>query len=271
MSASQRRYSPSLRAKLLALVSGVVCQLSFFTAVAVMALGLHGEMKGFGAPWLAWRGATWNCLILLLFPALHSLLLRPRGRKALAAPFPGETGKHLVTTTFVTVASLQLMGLFLLWSHLGHAEWRPPEMLRPLWEACYIASWVLLAVAMFQAGLGIQMGLLGWTSVLRGKSPQYPQFPTGGLYTVCRHPVYFAMALVSCTGPVWNIDHAIIGAVFTSYCVLGPLLKERRLSRQFGEAFLHYRERVPFFPTPRSIARALRLSALTTPEIKARP
>lgn len=222
-----------------------------------MAIGLHGEMQGILAPRPIGYGALWNSLILLLFPFLHSLLLSPTGRKIMASLLPGETGRHLVTTTFVTIASFQLIALFLLWSHLGGSEWRPPSELMPFWEICYGGAWALLAIAMVQAGLGIQMGLLGWTSVLRGVTPHYPSFPTTGLYTICRHPVYFAMALVSCIGPVWNIDHAVIACVFTTYCVVGPMLKERRLEEHFGAEFAAYRENIPFFPTPRSIALAI--------------
>lgn len=258
MSSIQSVFSPSYRAKLLALISGIICQLSFFGAVTVMAIGLHGEMRGIVTLHSIGFGATWNCIILLFFPVLHSLLLSPHGRAIVASLLPGETGRHLVTTTFVTIASLQLMALFLLWSHLGASEWRPHPTLLPLWNIFYGGAWVLLAVAMVQAGLGIQMGLLGWTSVLRGAEPRYPSFPTKGLYSICRHPVYFAMALVSCTGPVWNIDHAVIACVFTTYCVVGPILKERRLEKYFGAEFVKYRENTPFFPTPRSIVRRVR-------------
>jgi protein-S-isoprenylcysteine O-methyltransferase Ste14 len=267
----QGTLTPSYRAKLLALVSGVVCQISFLAAVGVMAIGLHGEMVGLAPIQTVGFGAIWNGLLLLLFPSLHSLLLSSKGRQVVAALLPGETGRHLVTTTFVTIASLQLIALFLLWAHLGQAEWRPPETIRPFWEISYAASWILLAIAMVQAGLGIQMGLLGWTSVLKGKAPRYPSFPTGGLYTVCRHPVYFAMALVSCTGPIWNLDHAVIASVFTTYCIIGPIFKERRIEKHFGAEFAAYRQDIPFFPTPRSILRGLRLVASTTPSTRARP
>lgn len=79
-----------------------------------------------------------------------------------------------------------------------------------------------------------------------------------GLYRICRHPVYFAMALVSCTGPVWNIDHAVIAFVFTNYCVVGPTVKERRLEKHFGADFAAYRENTPFFRTSRSVGHVLR-------------
>jgi hypothetical protein len=46
MSSIQSVVSSLPRAKLLALASGIICQLSFFGAVLVMAIGLHGEMRG---------------------------------------------------------------------------------------------------------------------------------------------------------------------------------------------------------------------------------
>lgn len=266
MSSSQGVFSPSSPTKLLALISGIICQVSFFGAIAVMAIGLHGEMRGVVARLFIGYAAIWNALILLLFPILHSLLLSPKGRKVVASLLPGESGRHLVTTTFVTISSLQLIALFLFWSHLGETEWRPHPMLMPLWEVCYTGAWALLAVAMVQAGLGIQMGLLGWTSALRGVAPRYPSFPKTGLYRVCRHPVYFAMALVSRTGPVWNIDHAVIAFVFTTYCVVGPIVKERRLEKHFSAEFAAYRENIPFFPTLRSIGHALHAPQTPTPK-----
>lgn len=111
------------------------------------------------------------------------------------------------------------------------------------------------------------MGLLGWTSVLRGIAPRYPSLPTTGLYAVCRHPVYFAMALVSCIGPVWNIDHAVIAFVFTAHCVVGPVLKERRLEKHFGAECAAYRENLPFFPTCRSLGHALRAPQKPKPKV----
>jgi hypothetical protein len=135
-----RFFRPVSRAKLLALISGIICQLSFFGAIAVMALGLHGEMRGVLAPRFIGYAAIWNALTLLLFPLLHSLLLSPKGRKVVASLLPGESGRHLVTTTFVTISSLQLIALFLFWSHLGTTDWRPHPVLMPLSEVCYACA-----------------------------------------------------------------------------------------------------------------------------------
>jgi len=201
---------------------------------------------------------TLDLLLVGQFPILHTLMLRPSGRRFLSSLFPGDLGKRLVTTTFVIAASLQLLALFLLWSHIGTLEWAPSGGLLTMWTAVYISSWILLTIAMTNAGLATQLGFLGWVSVFRGQAPRYPSFPQHGLYRVCRHPVYFAMALVSCTGPIWNLDHALIASIFLAYCVLGPMAKERRLLKMFGQEFEEHRKNVPFFPTPSSCLKAFR-------------
>lgn len=243
--------------KTLALTVGALCHLSFCAAVIIMMIALFGGMNGYLPPLARGSAILLDVLLLLQFPVLHTLMLRPSGRKFLASLFPGQLGKHLVTTTFVIAASLQLLVLFLFWAPLGAVTWEPTGTPLLIWTAFYAASWALLAIAMTNAGLGTQMGYLGWSAVFRGRAPQYPTFPKHGLYKVCRHPVYFAMALVSCTGPIWNLDHAVIASVFLSYCVLGPKFKERRLLAVHGPEFARHLQEVPFFPTPASCWRAL--------------
>ena len=238
--------------KVIAVLAGVVCHGAFFGAVGVMFVVLYGGMDpgmlAFGGFW----AVLFDLFLILQFPVLHSLCLRPSGRRFLTRIFPGDLGRHLITTTFVTFASLQLLALFGLWSHLGVREWSPSGSLLAVWRGVYVMSWVLLGVAMVNAGLGIQMGYKGWLAVVRDKKPYYGPFPQGGLYKVCRHPVYFAMAAVSCTGPVWNLDHAILSGIFITYCIVGPMLKDRRFATMYGDAFVAFKENTPFFPTPNS-------------------
>lgn len=250
----------SMKTKILALSLGIICLVSFWTAVTIMMVALHGSMRINDLSLPLGAAVALNLLLVMQFPVLHSLMLRPSGRAFLSRIAAGEIGKHLVTTTYVIAASAQLIVVFSLWAHLGTSEWRPSGFLSVLWNALYGVSWILLAVAMTNAGLGTQMGFLGWTSVYRGEKPTYKPFPQHGLYRICRHPVYFAMVLVSITGPVWNIDHLIIASVFVPYCLIGPVIKERRFTRAFGASFSQHMKEVPFFPTPRSCWSALRRS-----------
>lgn len=248
----------SMKIKILALSLGIICHLSFLAAITSMMGALYGSMRTTSLT-LPWETAVaLDLLLLVQFPVLHSLMLKPSGRAFLSRLFPGDLGKDLVTTTYVIAASAQLILLFTLWAHIGTSEWRPSGPLSIAWNGLYAASWILLAIAMTNAGLGTQMGFLGWTSVYRGEKPIYKPFPQHGLYRLCRHPVYFAMVLVSITGPVWNIDHLIIASVFVPYCLIGPVMKERRFMRSFGASFSQHMKEIPFFPTPRSCWRAIR-------------
>lgn len=240
----------------IALVLGVVCHLSFVAAVMVMGIWLFGSMDL--GPLRPGRevAVLEDAFLILQFPLLHSIFLGKWGRRHLEKLLPGELGRAMVSTTFVILASLQLIVLFVAWAPLGGFRWQPTGMLLHAWSAWYVSCWVFLAVAMWNAGLSTQMGYLGWWSVWKGKDLQYGEFPTHGLYRVCRHPVYFAMALVAVSGPVWTIDHAIVAAVFCAYCVVGPVIKDRRYRRRFGARFEAYQRAVPFFPLPRLFNRS---------------
>lgn len=246
-----------MAARILALIVGSLCHIAFFAAVGLMFQGLYGGMSvatgGLHGCW----AVVGDLFLVVQFPLVHSLLLSAPGRSFLARLFPGDVGRRLVSTTFVLVASLQLIALFTLWSPLSEWQWQPSGVVGDIWLVAYCGAWLFLSVAMCQAGLATQMGYLGWWSVVRGKEPAYPHLNTKGLYRICRHPVYLAMLLVAWSGPVWTWDHICIGSVFLLYCVLGPVLKERRYGRRFGVAFEHYKSTTPFFPTVTSLRLCL--------------
>lgn len=237
-------YSPTRRAVAIAL--GLVCHASFLMGVAAMLLGLHeGLQTGIG-PLRGVPALVVDALLVLQFPLLHSLLLGSSGRRLLGRLVPLGLGRALSTTTYATFASLQVLVTFLLWSPTGTVWWEATGGLRVVSEVAYALSWVLVVKSMQDAGLGIQMGYLGWTSVARGQDPRYAGFPTQGTFRWCRQPIYGAFALTLWTGPVLTPDRLFLAVIWTGYCVVGPLLKERRYAGFYGQAFRDYQERVPY-------------------------
>ena len=251
-----------LRQRGVAVALGFANHALFGLGVGCMMLGLHsgmrtgvGPLRGPGA-WLA------NLGLVLHFPFLHSYLLTPAGRARLARLVPRGLGRELSTTTYAMAASLQLLAVFGLWSPSGAVWWEPPGALRAAFDVAFAASWLLLARAMWDAGLDVQSGSLGWLSVARGRAPGYGPFPQRGLFRLCRQPVYLAFALTLWTGPVWTPDHLAIALVWTTYCVLGARVKERRYLAAFGDEFRAYQRRVGFWwPAP----AALRIAAAQPP------
>jgi len=238
----------------LALCAGVLTHALFAAGVGMMMLSLYtGLQSGLGH--LHGRAAfIANAFLALQYPVLHSFFLATRGRHLLERIVPRGLGRDLSSTVYVAFASLQLIVVFVLWSPSGVVWWEPTGTLRWLFMASYAGSWLLLMKAMGDAGLPVQMGYLGWLAVWRGERPRYGGLPESGLFRVCRQPVYLAFALTLWTGPVWTPDRLALATIWTGYCLLGPLLKERRYAAFYGEGFERYRAEVPYW-LPRLLPR----------------
>jgi methanethiol S-methyltransferase len=77
---------------------------------------------------------------------------------------------------------------------------------------------------------------------------------TQGFYAFVRHPLYFFSFILMWLFPImtWNLLGLFIGLMV--YTVLGSLLEERRLLRQFGEDYRAYQKKTPWlipFKLPR--------------------
>lgn len=231
----------------LALAAGLLTHGLFLAGVGSMAWSLFGGMD-IGVLGLESGAALLvDALLVIQFPLLHSFFLGQRGGSWVARRVPLGLGRDLATTTFAAIASLQLVVTFLLWCPTGIELWRPQGAWMTGWEVVYGASWLLLLKAMGDAGLGVQTGSLGWTSVVRGAPVRYGGFPREGLFRRCRQPVYFAFAVLLWAGPVWTLDHLVLAAGWSAYCYVGPRFKERRYLQRHGRSFAEYRRRVPYW------------------------
>jgi len=236
------------RTTTIALAYGLLCHTAFAAAISAMVIGLHeGLGTGIGTLDGVQRIAA-NGLLLLQFPLLHSALLTDAGRRILARLAPRGLGADLATTTYATIASLQILALFVLWSPTDTPSWAPASPAGfAIAEAAYATSWIFLLRALSEAGLAVQTGALGWLAVLRGQRPHFPALPTRGLHARSRHPIYLGFALTLWTAPTWTGDRLVLALILTLYCVLGPLHKERRLARHHGPLFETQTRTVPYF------------------------
>jgi 2-polyprenyl-6-methoxyphenol hydroxylase-like FAD-dependent oxidoreductase/protein-S-isoprenylcysteine O-methyltransferase Ste14 len=230
-----------------ALVIGVSCHLVFIASLTVMFVSLY---RGLSQSWIPLPGVSgWvvNLLLVVQFAVGHSWLLSDKGRRLLVRLAPFDLGKPLATTLYAAVASLQLLLLFLFWSP-SQVLWSAPEgWIQATMTGVYMASWLLLLKAMKDAGLEIQLGYLGWTSVWSGKEPAYKSFARSGLFKHARQPIYLAFTLILWSAPTWTPDHLFLAIALTLYCVAAPLLKEKRYLRWHGDAFRRYQTRVPYW------------------------
>lgn len=237
---------PVWRRRGLAALSGVLCHGTFLVAVTAMFLGLHDGLtagRGTFTGAAAWAA---NLALALQFPLVHSFLLTDRGRGWLARAFGARHGSALAPTTYAWSAALQILATFLLWSPSGAVWWQPTGSALLAQRALYGGAWLFLGKALLDGGLGLQTGWIGWTAVWSGRKVRFPALPRAGLFARCRQPIYLGFALTLWTGPVWTPDRLLLAALWSVYCVLGPLKKERRYLRRHGEAFAEYQRTVPY-------------------------
>ena len=161
-------------------------------------------------------------------------------------------GGTLSTTTYVTIASLQVFVLFAFWSPTGTVWWQASGPALAGMSVLYAASWLLLGKSMADAGLALQTGSLGWVALFRGVRPVYPRMPVTGLFRLTRQPIYVSFTLTLWTVPTWTPDQLVLALTLTAYCLAAPLRKEARFRRSYGADFDRYAREVPYWlPLPR--------------------
>ena len=235
------------RESLVAVFYGACCHGCFVAGVGTMMIMIFfGMSRSFGVLHAPWSYLA-NALLLAQFPLLHSMLLSRRGRAVLCRLAPQGLGGRLATTTYASIASVQVWLLFALWSPSGTVWWRASGFVFGVLCCLYAAAWLLLLKSIIDAGFALQTGLLGWRAVARHRVPVYPPMPTTGLFRLCRQPIYVAFALTLWMVPTITPDQLVVSLVLTAYCVVGPLFKEARFARQFGEPFARYQQNVPYW------------------------
>ena len=242
---------------MVAVLYGACCHGCFVAGVGTMMIMMFfGMNRCFGVLHAPWSYLA-NALLLAQFPLLHSVLLSRSGHKVLRRLAPQGLGGRLATTTYALIASVQVWLLFALWSPSGTVWWQASGFLFGALCCLYAVAWLLLLKSIIDAGFALQTGLLGWWAVARRRAPIYPPMPVTGLFRLCRQPIYVAFALTLWTAPTITPDQFVVSLVLTAYCLIGPLFKEARFARQFGEPFTRYRQKVPYWlPWPRRPAAA---------------
>ncbi len=230
----------------LAYAYGVACHTIFGLAVlamiAAMFFGMSESLGRVPAPWHIFA----NALLVAQFPLMHSVLLSKRGGRLLSKLAPAGHGQTLSTTTYAIIASVQLLALFALWTPSGIVWWRAEGAAFAAICTAYAAAWLLLMKASFDAGAEVQSGALGWMSLAAKRAPRFPPMPTTGTFRIIRQPIYVAFALTLWTVPVWTPDQLALALSLSAYCLLAPILKERRFKARYGADFETYKGRVPY-------------------------
>ncbi|MEE9603861.1 MAG: hypothetical protein V3V75_11185 [Thermoguttaceae bacterium] len=265
--------------KIIFLVYGVICYLSFLVAILYMIsfvgdfrvsglLGLEAPVAEVGedarsaqAQGVSWYGllsktidsgqATetlgttllTNVLLMLLLAVQHTIMARPAFKEKWTKIVP----QPIERSTFVLVTSLILLLLFWKWLPLPPADltvWDVGEGgLRWLLYGAFALGWVLVFYSSFLIDhfdlFGLRQVVLYW----QGRERTALTFRTPGLYRWVRNPLMLGFLLAFWATPVMSGGHAFFALFMTAYIIVGIQFEERDIANALGEEYRQYRGR----------------------------
>lgn len=124
--------------------------------------------------------------------------------------------------------------------------------------------WLMLTIAIQGlAALTLLIGLLqtgaldfaGLRPLFRLTGDRSPGLVTGGLYRYVRHPLYSAGLVFIWFSPQMSVNLLAFFIGLSAYLVIGAMFEERKLARQYGQAYLDYRRTTPMLIPGISIPR----------------
>ena len=236
-----------LRTRSIAVIYGLICHGLFLLAGTLMFVCLFTGFSGQLVPSFFYSHYILNFFLILQFPFFHSFLLSQSGKRILRLFYSDKYRGKLDTTIYATIASIQLIFLFLFWTPSGIVIWVASGSLYYFLCTGYILGWVMLSVSSFQAGFSVQTGSLGWTSLYQGKKVEFPDMPCRGLFKIVRHPIYLSFCIILWVSPYLTVDKLLVASLYSLYCFIAPLFKERRFLQIYGDRFREYQQQTPYF------------------------
>ena len=152
---------------------------------------------------------------------------------------------HYYGAFYTFTSATVLLALLLLWQESSVVVARLEGPARWLARAVFVAAlpgflWGARAIAQFDP---FGVGLI--KARLRGMEPRRWPFEVRGPYRWVRHPQYFFTLVLMWACPDVTADRLLFNGVFTVWVVLGTVLEERDLVKEFGDDYIEYQQGVP--------------------------
>ena len=184
-----------------------------------------------------------NTFIILLSLALWGLvhsILASHFAKDMSKGFLGSGGMRLYRLGYNIFSVISFAPILYL---LVILEDTPLYQVSPPWSWLMLGgqalSALLLLVAVLQTDTLSFIGLKQLFIEEQGSGP----LVTRGLYTLVRHPLYLFSLLFLWLSPSMSLNTFVFNIGVTLYFVIGAYFEERKLLRDFGEAYAEYRRK----------------------------
>jgi methanethiol S-methyltransferase len=224
---------------------GVLCYLIFF-ATFCYAIAFVGDLPvpktiDSGTPDGLLVTLAINAGLLGLFAVQHSVMARPAFKrwwtKFVAPP--------IERSTYVLLASLALIVMFVFWRPLPQVIWDIPD--GPAALALLVLFWVGWAIVLTSTFLINHFELFGLKQVwdrFRDRTPVAPHFVTPLFYKVVRHPLYLGFILAFWATPHMTLGRFIFAVGTLGYILIAIQLEEHDMIEVFGDRYRTYKTQV---------------------------
>jgi protein-S-isoprenylcysteine O-methyltransferase Ste14 len=232
---------------------------TFLYAVAFIGnLGAPTSLDGVATDPVG-RAVAINTALLMLFAIQHSVMARPAFKSAWTRIVP----KPIERSTYVLFSSVALMLLFWQWRPLGGTVWSVDSTAATIvLRSLFAFGWVLVLIATFLIDHFDLFGLRQVWLALLGQPYTSRPFATPWLYRYIRHPLYVGWLFAFWMTPTMTTAHLLFAIATTVYILIAIQFEEHDLIDEFGDAYRHYRQRVPMLIPLTGAAEDHRGSAL---------
>lgn len=182
----------------------------------------------------------WLILTVALWGLFHSLLASVRFKDFMRRASGDSFMKfyRLFYNIFAVISFLPV--LYLMITLPDTTFYRLPAPWRYLLLAGQALSLVFLVIVIWQTGF---LAFAGLRQVL--ETERRRDLVVTGLYRSVRHPLYLFILLFLWLSPVLTVNMLVVYGALTVYILIGIMFEERKLLREFGQAYAEYRSRTP--------------------------
>lgn len=183
----------------------------------------------------------------LLFFVQHSGMVR-RGFRKISARFAPTGGTSAV---YAIASGVALLLVVIFWQSTDRVLFSAEGPARWILRLASLAAIVGIFAGSSSLGAFDPFGVTPLIARMRGKTPRAPRFVVRGLYRWVRHPLYLFCLVIIWAHPVLTSDRLLLDVLWTAWIVIGTILEERDLAREFGTDYQQYQRRVPMLlPRP---------------------
>jgi methanethiol S-methyltransferase len=183
---------------------------------------------------------VWITVGVAVWGAVHSWLASYPAKQA-ARRMLGDGGDRVYRLAFNVFAGATLLPVLVLARLLpDHTLYAVHVPWLYLMVAGQLAAIVCLALALLQTDA---LHFLGLRQLVQAESAS--GLYTRGFYRLVRHPLYLFGLVILWLTPVMTVNLFTLFALLSAYLFMGAKLEERRLVREFGQAYEDYRRKTP--------------------------